>query len=214
MVHGMGDTDTTIDWTNHEQIAADIGWPFKDWSHQCHAVSIAIVKHYGIGRVARGTCRGVAGQHSWITLGDPYDPDATIIDPTLWSYVDDVNGIVVTTMTASEHRPHGWANGRTIWQWGVPDSEGGPTIDLTPAKPLSREAEGFLKVCRSAVGSLDRRFWWSLVNQAPLVGWPAREIIEAVYHTDQLSVLIPIDIVGMVTDLNPSGLYLPGTPSD
>lgn len=204
---------TTIDWADHEQIATDIGWPFADWSHQCHAVSIQIVKHYSIGRVARGACRGVGGQHSWITLGDPYDPDATIIDPTLWSYDPSVEGILVTTIAAGAHRPHGWANGRTIWQWGVPESEGGPTIDLTPDKPLSREAEAFLKACRSAVTTLDRRFWWSLTNQAPLAGWPAREIIEAMYHTDLLAAILPVDIVGMVTDINPGGVYLPGDPA-
>ena len=39
-------------------------------------------------------------------------------------------------------------------------------------------------------------------------GWPSREIIAAAYADDRLRVLIPIDIVGMLTDANPGGLFL------
>lgn len=40
--------------------------------------------------------------------------------------------------------------------------------------------------------------------------WPAAEIIAAIDDTKALSALVPIDILGMLTDRNPSGLYLPG----
>lgn len=45
--------------------------PLSKWHHQCHAASLALVRA-GIGtRVARGTCVGVGGQHSWV--GDMLD---------------------------------------------------------------------------------------------------------------------------------------------
>lgn len=54
-----------------EQIADTLSWPFEAWAHQCHAVSIAFVKR-GIvpagSRVARGTARGIGGQHSWVVV--------------------------------------------------------------------------------------------------------------------------------------------------
>lgn len=198
----------TIDWADHEKIAADIGVPFEDWSHQCHAISIAIVKQYRIGRVARGTATGVGAQHSWITLGDPYDPDATIIDPTLWSYDPTVTGIVETTISAGRHQPHGWMGGIKIMRWGCPASDGGPEIELTPTVPLSKHAKTFLGLCRSNAGTLDRRFYMGLAN-APVSGWPAAEIIAAIDDTDALSFAVPIDILGMLTDRNPGGMYLP-----
>jgi hypothetical protein len=40
-------------------------------------------------------------------------------------------------------------------------------------------------------------------------GWPAAEIIDAIYNTPELTTWVPIDIVGMLTDRNPKGLYLP-----
>lgn len=205
---------TTIDWSDHDQIAADIDWPFEKWAHQCHAVSIAIVKHYGIGRVARGSARGVMGQHSWITLGDPYDPDATIVDPTLWSYDDTVTGIIVTTIDAGRHHPHGWADGLNIMAWGCPEAGGEPEIKLTPTTPLSGHAVAFLDMCRSAAGPLDRRFYMSLASHAPVGGWPAAEIITALCETPELAFVVPVDIEGMLTDRNPGGLYLPGGESD
>lgn len=44
-------------------------------------------------------------------------------------------------------------------------------------------------------------------THAPVGGWPSGEITKAVYQTEALSALIPIDRVGMHTDLNPEGLY-------
>jgi hypothetical protein len=42
-------------------------------------------------------------------------------------------------------------------------------------------------------------------------GWPSSEIIAAMDDTDELRALVPIDILGMVTDRNPGGLYLSET---
>lgn len=205
------DTDiTTIDWADHEKIAADINVPFENWSHQCHAISIAIVKRYRLGRVARGACRGV-GVHSWITLGDPYDPGATVIDPTLWSYDDTVTGIWTGTLADGRHLPDGWYEGKHILDWGCPRVGGDPEVVLTPATPLSRPAEFFLDMCRrQAGGGLDRLFWSNLVNNAPVAGWPAAELIAAVADTEAISVVVPMDRLGMLTDRNPGGVYLPG----
>jgi len=56
--------------------------PMDRWARQCHAASVALVKsgEFGECRVARGTCNGVGGQHSWVVLSmDVYDKRATII---------------------------------------------------------------------------------------------------------------------------------------
>lgn len=208
-----GSSTVDVDWSDHDGIAADLGWPFEEWTHQCHAVSIAIVKHYGVGRVARGSCRGVAGQHSWIVLGDDcFDPDTPIVDPTLWSYDDTVSGILVTSLSEGRHRPHGYSPDVTMIDWGCPSSGGGDHIDLTPTVPLSASARFWIdKMFRPAAGSLDRQFWSTLINHAPLSSWPvASEIVAAMDDTPDLAFLVPVDILGMFTDRNPGGLYLPG----
>jgi hypothetical protein len=74
-------------------------------------------------------------------------------------------------------------------------------------KKLSPMAEDFLQRC-SPVG-LDRRGWHFLAN-APVGGWPSREIIGAMADDRRVSVFVPIDVLGMLTDRNPSGLYLSG----
>ena len=169
---------------------------------QCHAASIALVKSGALGeaRVARGTCPGVFGQHSWVVLGlDCYDTDAEVIDPTLWSY-EHVEPYIWTGVASDKpHRPHGTGS---IWQWGKPTNMGGATISLAH-EPEDQAARDFLAL----LGPLDRAGWGQLAN-APVQGWPAKPIIEAIYATPALMALIPIDIVGMVTDLNPNGLYL------
>lgn len=72
------------------------------------------------------------------------------------------------------------------------------------AVPVSREAELFLDLC----GPLDQKGWAELIH-SPVEGWPAAEIIAAVDDTPELSTLIPVDILGMLTDRNPQGVYLP-----
>jgi hypothetical protein len=191
-----------------EQVEQAIDAPFASWSAQCHAISIAIVKSdlFAYSRVARGSCLGVGGQHSWVVLDhDCYNPDAVIVDPTLWSYDKSVQGIWVGTMKDGRHEPHG--NG-SIWAWGRPMPFGEEPVELTPAKPLSRDAERFLDL----IGPLDRRGWMTFLSHAPVGGWPAGEIIEAAENTKALSRFTPIDRVGMLTDLNPGGLYLKEEP--
>lgn len=183
-----------------------IGIPFADWAHNCHGISLAIVKAGLVpgGRIARGTCLGVFGQHSWIVDGpNVYDRDARIIDPTLWSYRDDVDGILFTTPDDKyEHRPHGHGN---IWAWGRPESGDDEPMVLPNADALSKEAKSFLRAC----GPLDRLGWGTLFSQAPVGGWPAGEIIGAACDAGW-EVLVPIDRIGMCTDRNPGGLYLEG----
>jgi hypothetical protein len=183
-----------------EQVLA----PLDGWAHQCHSASVQLVRsgRFGVCRVARGACTGVSAQHSWLILGnDCYDDDATIIDPTLWSYDDTVTGVWVGTYQDGRHRPHGKG---FIWDWGRPNKARGPAITLTPREPFSDAALGFLDI----LGPLDHDGWCMLAH-APVEGWPAGEILDAVQHTDGLAGRVPIDILGMVTDLNPKGLYLP-----
>lgn len=180
--------------------------PLGRWFHACHAASLHLVKSGVLpgSRVARGTCRGVGAQHSWVVVGpDCYADDAVIVDPTLWSYQSTCVGVWVGTAADGLHTPHGGVG--SIWTWGKPFSRGGPAIPLTPAEPLSPDAELFLEL----VGPLDRH-GWSMLAQAPVFGWPAAELIAAMDDTTELAALVPIDRLGMLTDRNPSGLYLPG----
>lgn len=176
--------------------------PLAKWSHQCHAASCAIVKAELVpeARVARGVCEGVGAQHSWVVLGDCYADDALIIDPTLWSYDDRVEGIWTGTAKDGRHIPHGKGS---IWEWGRPVHTGGETVELEPRAPFSQEALDFLGM----LGPLDRGGWARLAH-APVEGWPAGEILLAI--NDSIGPLVPIDIIGMTTDTNPGGLYLPG----
>lgn len=177
------------------------------WAYDCHSASLALVKSGKLGtcRVARGSCTGVrGGQHSWVVLGDDcYDDDAAIVDPTLWSYDDSVTGVWTGGYCDGRHMPFGKGS---IWKWGRPDHPvgGGEIIELTPEEPWSESAKVFLNL----LGPLDRR-GWAVLAHAPVEEWPAREIIGAMYQDRRLAPLLPIDIVGMVTDLNPGGLYLP-----
>jgi hypothetical protein len=58
----------------------------------------------------------------------------------------------------------------------------------------------------AAPDGLDIRGWHVLAH-SPVRGWPAAEIIGAMYDTPRLKMIPPIDIVGMLTDKNPNGLY-------
>lgn len=179
--------------------------PMDRWHHQCHAASIAAVRSGVLpkARVARGTCRGVGGQHSWVVVGDDvYAPDAQIVDPTLWSYDSTVAGIWTGTAKNGRHVPAGGLG--DIWSWGRPAPARESPIRLTPAQPLSPDAEMFLDM----LGPLDRHGWMMLASNAPVRGWPAAEIIAAMDDTPELTAYVPIDRLGMLTDRNPGGLYL------
>jgi hypothetical protein len=188
---------------NNEQLkrkALHILRPLKSWSHNCHAASYKLVQE-GIGtRVARGTCRGVGGQHSWVVVGDCYRPDL-IIDPTLWSYNNKVKGIFIGEPSTHNHHPHGLGS---IWKWGKPVAGDGPTIQLASYSHLSAYAKEFLKL----VGPLDYVGWSRLAN-APVDGWPCGEILAAMDDTPKLAAVVPIDRLGMLTNRNPGNLYLP-----
>lgn len=182
--------------------------PLDEWSKRCHEASIALVQsnRFRGARVARGWCKGVGiAQHSWVTLGDPYTEGVVIIDPTLWSYDTLVNGVYVSAVGGprDRHTPHGSGD---IFTWGRPAEPTGPVVELKPKKPWSKGARIFLDL----MGPLDAE-GWRVLAQAPVQGWPSSEIIEAMYHNGYAA-YIPVDIIGMVTEINPGGLY-PRTPS-
>ena len=152
--------------------------PLDHWATQCHAASVELVKSDGYeqARVARGTCTGVFGQHSWVVLGnDCYDDDAVIVDPTLWSYDESVKGVWVGSYRDGKHEPHGKGS---IWRWGRPNEASEEPMELTPRQPWSREAQRFLGL----LGPLDMKGWIQLAH-APVEGWPAGEIIDALCET-------------------------------
>jgi len=171
------------------------------YAHQCGAASVALVETgiYPGARVARGWCRRVLGQHSWVCLGDPYVPTTPVIDLTLWSYDAAAPRLYVGRASRRPHTPHGSA---LVWTAGKPASGGGEPVELTPPDDgWSRAAQAFLE----ALGPLDRDGWRQVAN-LPVLGWPAAEILAAL--ADQgFGAYIPIDIVGMLTDRNPQGAY-------
>jgi len=185
--------------------AAEVLDPLSDYARQCHAASIKLVRAGLAVRVARGFCEGVGSQHSWAVLGDDcYSPDVRIVDPTLWSYTGSDPEVWVGSAKDGLHRPHGSG---IIWQWGRPSQCDRPdrVIKLTPRRPFSDWAETFL----GTLGPLDYE-GWSMLAHAPVGGWPSGEVFEAMHHTEGLGNLVPIDVLGMTTNINPGGLYLPG----
>jgi hypothetical protein len=177
---------------------------FADFAQDCHAVSLTLVRSGLLGtggpdlRVARGACLGVGGQHSWVVLGHPYDPTATIVDLTLWSYNPTQPRIWVGTMRDGLHRPKGYGH---ILQGVKPGTRGGEVIQVEVS---SRDARDFLRM----VGPLDARGWAGLWSHCGMLGWPAKEILEALLDQHpQMTALVPIDIVGMITDRNPENIY-------
>lgn len=185
-----------------EEVEAAIGMEKADWARQCHMVSLAIVRSGLLpeeARVARGHTPGVVSQHSWAVLGDPYDDEATIVDATLWSYVRSTPTILVAQASDRPHVPHGSGS---IWAWGRPPEPVSEVIEL--ASDPGERANDFLRL--AAPQGLDRQGWMVLAH-APVGGWPAKEIITAMSETLELRAMVPIDILGMITDLNPNGLY-------
>lgn len=188
-----------------EAVEAAVG-PVTKWAHNCHAASLALVRSGLLddARVARGSLYGVPGQHSWAVSGDPYRPKL-IVDITAWSYVSSYPALYIAHPNNGlpMHRPHGAGS---IWDWGVPEVGDGPDIPL--AVEVSASARTFIGMVASQYNreGLDRLGWARLAN-APVEGWPAAEIIAAMDDTPGLSALVPIDILGMLTDRNPGGLY-------
>lgn len=185
-------------------IAEAIGVPVEEWPGNCHSVSLAILRTdlLGKGRIARGVAEKVMSQHSWIVLGDDcYSRDAWIADATRWRALGRDPEIEIVK-NRIEHIPHGSGS---VWSFGRPHNAAGldDEIRLESFDELSTAAKFFLRM----VGPLDRRGWMQLVS-GPVEGWPAGEIIEAIIDDPQLGPAIPpIDVVGMLTDRNPGGLY-------
>lgn len=179
---------------------------FDDFALDCHSVSLALIRSGLLGeggpslRVARGACIGVPGQHSWVVIGNPYDPQSTIVDLTLWSYDRSQRRVWVGDGMDALHRPK---SGFHIFQGRPPAPQGGDSLSLDP-QGLSEQATRFLKV----LGPLDVRGWQDLWSNCGMLGWPAAEILEAfLTQHSGMAPLVPIDVVGMVTDRNPENLY-------
>ena len=184
-----------------------IGRSLTDWTRDCHGVSLALVRSGLVtevtghrARVARGYAAGVDSQHSWIVLGDDcYGATVPVLDLTLWSYLPKAPVVYTGMAGALPHRPH---QSDSIFAAGMPTNQGGPVVELTPSKPLGLRAEGFLRI----LGPLDARGWSQLAH-SPMQDWPSSDIVSAMYETKELTALIPIDIVGMLTEHNPGELY-------
>jgi len=173
----------------------------ENYYHSCHAASLQLVRSGLLGptaRVARGSCRGVGGQHSWAVIGDPYESSSTIVDITLWSYTGDGKEIWVWvgSMDNGLHRPQGYSS---IFASDMPSRGSGKIIELDGMSP---RAKNFMQ----AIGPLDAQGWIQLFNSG-MLHWPSAEVISLAYQNDELRALIPIDIAGMLTDFNPGELY-------
>lgn len=178
-----------------------VGRPLESFAGDCHRASLALVRSgvFGRTRVARGGTSGVPFQHSWVVLGwDCYDPAAEILDPTLWAYLGEPPQIWEGCADERPHVPHGAGS---IWDYGRPRHAVDKPIELG-CDNLSSAAADFLAL----LGPLDYR-GWSVLAHAPVGDWPAGEIITAMCQHPKLRMIPPINIVGMVTDLNPLSLY-------
>lgn len=177
--------------------------PPEFWKTQCHAASLKVVRSGLLpngARVARGFAPGVRGQHSWVVIGNPYAPHSTIVDPTIWGYLGAAQAhVVVSTLAASGYHPKG---GGMLTALHAAPVRTGARVDL-PGN-LSPRATKFLR--KVAPEGLDWGGWAWLAN-SPLGGWPSKEIITAMAHIPDLRPLIPIDVIGMLTNLNPGNLY-------
>ena len=172
------------------------------WAQRCHECSLALIRTGLLpddARVARGWCGSISSQHSWVVIGNPYDENAPVLDGTLWSYTDQKPRLFFCPKGNLQYQPHGAGS---IWEYGRPDAPVDEVITLKTK--LSKTAADFLTM--AAPNGLDY-LGWSVLAHAPVGGWPAREIISAMYDDERLGPLIPIDIVGMLTDKNPGGLY-------
>jgi hypothetical protein len=178
---------------------------FDDFAKDCHSVSLALVRTKLLGeppevRVARGACLGVPGQHSWVVVGDPFLPQSPIVDLTLWSYDSSKPRIWFGSMEDGLHRPKGYG---AIHQTPMPEHKGGETLPLD-AEGLSDWATRFLKT----IGPLDARGWAGFWSHCGMLGWPAGEVLNAFLDQHpQMAAIVPIDLVGMLTDRNPHNLY-------
>jgi len=190
-------------WISPADFREMTGKPLSAYAHQCHAASIALVQSGLLPgpddwRVARGSCKYVRGQHSWVVLGDVFKP-RLIIDPTLWSYREVDPEVLVCGRALGWHVPNGSG---TLWSSDWPTHGGGDTITLDE-DGLSLAARSFL----AEIGPLDAQGWARLASGPVEAGWPAAEIIDRMLDDRRLRALVPIDAQGHLTDRNPQGIY-------
>lgn len=177
--------------------------PMRQWGQRCHEASVALVSSGAIRglQVARGTCMAIGGQHSWVTMGDPYNIHTIILDPTLWSYTSVAPEVYVGNANKWRHRPKGSGD---IFMWGRPPEV--PERKAYRLKPPKRgwspHALQFLMV----LGPIDLDGWRMMAN-APVQGWPATEIMTQMFADEKIKAFIPADIVGMVIGNECGGLY-------
>lgn len=195
--------------------AVDYGDPIS-WGGHCHDVSLRLVRSGILGepgpecRVVRGAGIGIGGQHSWVVVGDPFDPVSKLIDPTAfgWRKADD---LVVTTVGDPRYTAHGY-DPRSIWEFGRPSPASPLSIDgwievTPPDGGWSEQAETFLGL----LGPLNIDGWVELA-QYPTGGWPFREICLAIIHDPgpigrHARVALPIDVASLRGSWNVKELY-------
>lgn len=179
---------------------------FPEVANRCHEVSLAIVKSGilpAVSRVARGFCDGVVSQHSWISVGDLYCVESELIDPTLWCHQNNGMYIWHGTLADKLHQPHGWFDGVEIWDYGRPVScDPTEAVELNPAM-ITPSLRKFLEV----LGPMSIQGWADLASNFPVLGWPFSELYMVMVETPRLAALVPVDRLGMLTDLNPGGMY-------
>jgi len=189
---------------NLDVVERAVGTPRELWKNRCHEISLALLKSdafVGIdARMARGFSIQITSQHSWIVLGkDVFDRTALVVDPT-WSSTVMNAPMISYARNFRSHRPHGWG---MLTEY--PESGGGPEVEI---KGMTSETAEWVEFVRMTVdGPLDVRFWCRLFS-GPLQGWPSRELVGLAAEMPELRFGIPVDVVGMLTDLNPNGLYL------
>jgi hypothetical protein len=208
---------TVTDIPTYVQAAEAIGIPVERWNNNCHVVSLAIVRSGLLSepgpscRVVRGFTSGygIGGQHSWIALGRPFDPETRMLDYTAHTWGEILPGVINTTIGLAYRGAHAYGRGHlvhgytpgSIWEYGKPEHPGKPVPLDTSG--MSEEARIFLDV----LGPLSVEGWVALMT-FPHGEWPAHEICEAVCEQiPRVRVLLPIDVLAHVTDRNPNDLY-------
>jgi hypothetical protein len=129
--------------------------------------------------------------------GDCYSLVAPILDATLWCYDPSADAPWYGTYADGRHKPHHAGRLGRMRQALAGD---GPPVRLEA--DWSPEAARFL----AEVGPLDFQGWGRLLS-GPVEDWPAAEIVAAAHADPRTRALIPIDTVGMLTDINPGGAY-------